>query len=186
MRAIFPVRRLDLGEGGCVRDAAGVVPSIEVDITFVAPSRGPLVLDDPIRRISIHVESDEGDAVVEVVEVVRPACLGAHDTAGVDVPVRSVDADGRGPVDGDGAPKQQREHAPHAPRPSQNLIKTPHTSWAKWRHESEDEVVLVPYTAIKLNEIQLSQDPTNKMATIYADVLVDSYLEPLDLPTIVA
>jgi hypothetical protein len=54
------------------------------------------------------------------------------------------------------------------------------------RHESEDEVVLVPYTAIKLNEIQLSQDPTNKIATIYADVLVDSYLEPLDLPTIVA
>jgi len=49
--------------------------------------------------------------------------------------------------------------------------------------KDEDEVVLVPYSAIEITSIV--EDAASHEVTIFADVLADSYLEPLEIPTIV-
>ena len=51
-------------------------------------------------------------------------------------------------------------------------------------HADENEVLLVPYSAIFVTRTNFNKQ--TKLIEISADVIEDSYDEPLDLPTIVA
>lgn len=51
-------------------------------------------------------------------------------------------------------------------------------------HEDEHEVLIVPWSAVRIKQKQLDAD--RRVTTIFADLLEDASEEPADLPTIVA